>query len=65
VPHRHGVLAPKDSFQVLGKPGVFCRHIHSLKIDQRVQGIDAAEPLCGVAAMCDELGDFVVDGVVE
>lgn len=65
MPHRHSVLATKDGFQVLSEPGIFCRHIHSLEIDQGVQGIDAAQPLCGIAAMCDELGDFVVDVVVE
>jgi hypothetical protein len=63
--HRVDIFASKNGLEVLCETRVFDADVDAIEIDERIEGIDASEPLGRVVAMCNELCDPVVDCVVE
>ena len=44
---------------------IFSGDINALEIDERIESVDAAQAFGRVVAMCDEMRNLVVDGIVE
>ena len=63
--HRINVLSAEDRFEILCKTRVFDCYVDTFKVDERIEGVDAAETFGRVAPVCDELCDLIVDGIVK
>lgn len=63
--HGSYVLATQHGLEVLGEAGVFGGGVGALEVDEGVEGVDPAQPLRGITAMGDGIGNLVINNIVE
>jgi hypothetical protein len=63
--HRHEVLAPQHGLEIRSEAGILGGDINAIEVDERIEGIDAAQSFGRIIAVEYQVSDLVVDGVVK